>query len=334
METRSRKLDALLGAIVLGVVALFVWLSFAVGGGAPRDAHRYVLLFDSALGLHEDNAVAVAGVQVGVVDEIGIEGRRARVVVALDPGVELHEDARAAVRAKSLLGEKYIDIDPGAPPAPVLASGATLENNVPTVEIDEVIRSVSQLVSSLNVIAPPLEAAVSRLDHMLHAADGEQVSKELAQTLADAGALIRETNKLVSESGDDVRVLLKLARDKGPGILDGVQSASNRVDALLASVDPKVIEAAADRVPPTLDNLDVAANDLKIAMADIRQASDRLEGLLMKVDRTLTRLDDVNERSIREFLQVEGVRVNLIPDAKVERRIRKLRNEATPLPVP
>lgn len=334
MESRNRALDALLGAIVLGVIGLFVWLSFAVGGAAPKDAHRYVLLFDSALGLYEDNAVAVAGVVVGAVDSIGIEGRKARVTIAIDPSVKLYEGAKAAVRAKSLLGEKYVDLDPGEPPAPQLEPGAVLAENVPTVEVDEVIRSVSQLVASLNVITPPLEAAATRLHGLLKQADGEQVSEELARTIADAGALIRETNRLVSSLADDVRAVLKLAREKGPGIFDGLESASKRVDALLAKVDPKVIETAATRIPPTLENLDGVAEDLRVALADIRRASDRLEGILVKVDRNLTRLEDINERSIREFFQVEGVRVNLMPDARAEQRIRKLRNELTPLPVP
>ena len=54
--------------------------------------------------------------------------------------------------------------------------------------------------------------------------------------------------------------------------------------------------------------------------------------LMNKVDKNLTRLDDVNERTIREFFQVQGVRVNLIPDASVERRVRRLRNEPSLLP--
>jgi phospholipid/cholesterol/gamma-HCH transport system substrate-binding protein len=332
MERRSRKMDALLGAIVLGVIALFVWLTFAVGGGAPRDAVRYTLLFDSALGLHEDNTVAIAGVPVGVVDSIGIEGRQAKVVVALDPSVQLHKNARGAVRAKTLLGEKYVDLDPGEEPAAVLAAGETLEQNVPTVEIDTVIRSVSQLVASLNVITPPLETAVTRVDELLKEADNEKLSAELTKTIADAGALIRETSALVQSSADDVRVILRATREKGPPIYDQLAQATARVDEVLAKIDTDRLGHSLERVSPTMDNIDAAVGDMRIAMADIKSASGRLENILVKVDRNLTRVEEINERSIREFLQVEGVRVNLIPDARVERRIRRLRNEATPLP--
>lgn len=334
METRSRKLDALLGGIVVAVVALFVWLSLAVGGGAPRDAKRYVLLFDSALGLHEDNSVAIAGVHVGVVDSIGIEGRKARVTVAIDPDVQLHVNAKGAVRAKTLLGEKYVELDPGEPPAPVLAAGGVLGENLPTVEIDSVIRSVSELVTSLNVITPPLEAAVARVDALLKNTDDQALSDELTRTLADAGQLIRNTSALVNESSGDVKVLLRMMREKGPTIFDQIESASSRVDRVLASLDNEALERGAARVGPTLENVDTAVNDMRLAMADIKAASGRIEGIMVKLDRNLSRVEDVNERSIREFFQVEGLRVNLIPDARVERRVKHLRNEATPLPGP
>ena len=49
METGSRKLEALLGLIVMAVLAIFVWLSFEIGGGVPKNASRYSLVFDSAL---------------------------------------------------------------------------------------------------------------------------------------------------------------------------------------------------------------------------------------------------------------------------------------------
>lgn len=332
MESGSWKVEAALGALVLGVLALFVWLSFAVGGGAPRDAARYVLLFDSALGLSEDNAVAIAGVKVGVVDEIGIEGRRARVVVAIDKDVALYPTARAAVRAKTLLGEKYVDLDPGEPVGARLASGATLDQNIPTVEIDQVIRSTAQLVASLNVITPPLEAAVTRVDDMLKGTEPGGLKTELASTLADLGVLIRETSKVVEGSGADVQALVKLTREKGPTMIDKIDAASTRIDQLLAAVDPLTLQNAANRVDASMENVEKFTSDMKVAMVDVRDAAKRLDGVMTRIDQTLARLENVNERSLREFFQVEGVRVNLIPDAKVETRIKRLREESSPLP--
>jgi phospholipid/cholesterol/gamma-HCH transport system substrate-binding protein len=322
----------MLGAVTVGVIILFVWLTFSFGGGAARDARSYVLLFDSALGLTVDNAVAVAGVKVGVVDKIEVEGRRARVTVMINPDMVVHVGARGALRQKTLLGEKYVDLDPGDGEAATLAAGSVLENNEPNVDIDQVIRDVSVLVERLNKITPPLESAIARVDGVLQKNDGASLFAEATDTLGDLRTLVKETNKFVKTSGNDVGVVLAMARDKGPSLIERLDSAAGRVDALLASVDPKAIERAADRVGPAAENIDRITTDMKMAMGDVRDAAKRLDGVLSRVDNALKRLESINEPTVREFFQVQGVRVNLIPDASVTTRIKKLREESVPLP--
>jgi phospholipid/cholesterol/gamma-HCH transport system substrate-binding protein len=332
VESGNWKAEAVLGAVTVGVIVVFVWLTFSFGGGAPRGSQPYVLMFDSALGLSVDNTVAVAGVKVGVVEDIAVDGRKARVTVRIDPTVELYADARAALRQKTLLGEKYVDLDPGHGDQPLLAAGTVLEHNVPTVEIDQVIRDVSVLVERLNKITPPLESAIARVDDALQEQDGKALVGEATGALADLRVLVKETNKLVKSSGEDVAVVLAMARQKGPSLLERLDSAAGRIDSLLGTIDPKDIEAAASRVAPAAENIDRMTTDMKVAMADVRAAAKRLDGVLAHVDGTLKRLDAVNEGAIREFLQVQGVRVNLIPDASVTSRIKKLKEESVPLP--
>jgi hypothetical protein len=204
----------------------------------------------------------------------------------------------------------------------VLAAGTVIEHNVPTVEIDQVIRDVSVLVERLNKITPPLESAIARVDDALQEQDGKALVGEATGALADLRVLVKETNKLVKHSGNDVAVVLAMAREKGPSLIERLDSAAGRIDALLGTIDPKDIEAAADRVAPAAENIDKMTTDMKVAMA----------GVLARVDGTLKRLDAVNEGAIREFLQVQGVRVNLIPDATVTSRIKKLKEESVPLP--
>lgn len=332
MEPGNWKAEVALGALVVAALAGFLWLTFAVGGAAPANAQRYVLLLDSALGLSEDNAVAVAGVKVGVVDDIKVEGRRARVTVAIAPDVTLYADARAALRQRTLLGEKYVDLDPGAEPAPPLTPGAVLGNNIPTVEIDQVIRDVAVLVERLNRITPPLESALARVDHMLEGEGGKRLEDQVVATLGDVRVLVKETSQLVQGSGDDVAAVIAMAREHGPGLAKKLESASGRLDDILAGVDPKMIEDAASRVGPAAENIDHITGDMRNAMADLRTAAKKLDGVLARFDRTLGKIEAVDEKSVREFFQVQGVRVNLIPDATVTSRIKKLRDASVPLP--
>jgi phospholipid/cholesterol/gamma-HCH transport system substrate-binding protein len=331
VESAAWKAEVLLGALVVSALLVFVWLTFELGGGAPAGAHRYELLLDSALGLSEDNAVAVAGVKVGVVERIAVEGRRARVTIAIAPDVTLFADAKAALRQKTLLGEKYVDLDPGAAP-PALGPGSVLERNVATVEIDQVIRDVAVLVERLNNITPPLESALAKVDTMLQGEGGEKLQAEIVSTLADVRVLVGETSKVVKNSGGDVSAVLAMLRERGPHLVERLDNAAGRVDDILAGVDPKVIEQAASRVGPAAENIDQITTDMRTAMTDLRTAAKRLDTVLARFDRALIKVDSIDEQDVREFLQVQGVRVNLIPDAAVTSRLKKLREESVPLP--
>ncbi len=333
MEPGSWKAEAALGALVVGVLVAFVWLTFAVGGSAPHDAHRYVLILDSALGLSKDNAVAIAGVKVGIVEHIVIDGRLAKVSIALEPGVALHKDARAALRQKTLLGEKYVALDPGAPPSPVLLPGSVLADNLATVEIDKVIRDVSLLVERLNDVAPPLLSAIARIDKLLQSEGGQRLEGDLTETLADVRALVKSSNRLVQSSGEDVSEFISLMSDKAPALADSLMSTSSKLDDILASLDPKVIKDAASKLAPASENIEKITGDLRTTMNDFRSVAKRLDSVLARVDKALLKIDGLDEKDVREFLQVQGVRVNLIPDVTVRSRLEQLRDEgAAPAP--
>jgi len=109
--------DFITGLFVLvGLVAL-AYLSFTVGGlqysgdgGLPVYA-----LFDQVAGLKPKSPVEIAGVRVGQVSSIGLdETFRARVNLELDSSVKLPVDSSAAIVTAGILGDRYIQLTPGA----------------------------------------------------------------------------------------------------------------------------------------------------------------------------------------------------------------------------
>ena len=92
-------------------------------------------MLDSALGLYPDNPVTIAGVPIGVVEQVTVEGKQARVKIAIRPDMPLYSNAKAAVRARSLLGEKYIDLDPGDIKQPTLHRAPSLPVTKPPLRL-------------------------------------------------------------------------------------------------------------------------------------------------------------------------------------------------------
>lgn len=102
--------------VLTGLVALG-YLSFTVGGlqytgdgGLPVYA-----LFDQVAGLKPKSPVEIAGVRVGQVSAIRLDDTfRARVELELDSSLQLPVDSSAAIVTAGILGDRYIQLTPGA----------------------------------------------------------------------------------------------------------------------------------------------------------------------------------------------------------------------------
>lgn len=112
----SPKRDLAVGLFVLCGLAAIAYLSIRVGGISYAGPGGLVLYatFDEVGGLKPRAPVAIAGVVVGHVERIDLdEDLRARVMLDLDPGLELTVDTVAGVRTSGLLGDNFIALVPG-----------------------------------------------------------------------------------------------------------------------------------------------------------------------------------------------------------------------------
>src|SRR5262245_37670696 len=108
----------------LGLV-LLAWLIWRIEDIHPfREKGRKVdASFTSVAGLDDKAAVRVAGVRVGRVDGIRLEGTHALVTLLLEKKVPLTQGASARIANMGLLGDKYVELVPGPPGAPELPKG-------------------------------------------------------------------------------------------------------------------------------------------------------------------------------------------------------------------
>ena len=74
------------------------------GEGQGDDAYKLTIEFSDVIDLVVQSAVKVDDVTVGSVESIEVDGFNAKVVVSVNPGVELPANTTASVRQTSLLG--------------------------------------------------------------------------------------------------------------------------------------------------------------------------------------------------------------------------------------
>lgn len=112
---RSNIVEAIIGAIVLGVAGLF--LSFAYQSDTTHGKNGYSLTakFDRIDGLVLGNDVRVSGVKVGIVESISIDAATFMAVVKLNVQKDIHlpTDTIAEIVSESFMGGKYVALVPG-----------------------------------------------------------------------------------------------------------------------------------------------------------------------------------------------------------------------------
>ncbi|HET9050668.1 MAG TPA: MlaD family protein [Candidatus Dormibacteraeota bacterium] len=151
---RSRTATNAVVLIVFAAVCIgaMEWFAFNVGQnfrfGLPDSSYRLSASFTDADGLPTAADVRVAGLVVGKVTDVGPDASvpgRTRVDMSItDTGVVVHANASAKVRPKTLLGEKYVDLDPGTSASPAVASGARLLDTSTAVAPDTIFNAFDQ----------------------------------------------------------------------------------------------------------------------------------------------------------------------------------------------
>ena len=112
---KNAKLELIVGVFVLVGIAALTYLAVKLGKLEVIGGNHYEIQaeFDSASGLKTGATVEIAGVQVGQVKKIGLNGDRAVVSFTVTPGVKLYGDAIASIKTRGLIGDKFVSISPG-----------------------------------------------------------------------------------------------------------------------------------------------------------------------------------------------------------------------------
>jgi phospholipid/cholesterol/gamma-HCH transport system substrate-binding protein len=132
--------ELLVGFLVLCVAGILGYFSLHLGqvdlGG--NEGYTVQADFTTAGGLQTGASVELAGVKVGRVTYVGLDHYRARVQLKIQRGIPLYEDAKAAIKTKGLIGERYIEISPGRG-TNQLESGGQIRDTEAPVDIQELI---------------------------------------------------------------------------------------------------------------------------------------------------------------------------------------------------
>jgi phospholipid/cholesterol/gamma-HCH transport system substrate-binding protein len=125
----------LAGILCLGYLSVKLGKMEIIGG----KGYEVSAVFVNCGGLKVGSEIVIAGVEVGRVKAITLEeDYQAHVVMNLPWSVQVQEDGIASIRTKGLIGEKYIEITPGASDK-IVQPGGRLRETEPAVDLEQLL---------------------------------------------------------------------------------------------------------------------------------------------------------------------------------------------------
>jgi len=321
-QAPKRSSVAIALAFVLSCILLitFVWVQF--GGTIPFAAQGYrIKAVFNETGLLVPNAdVRIAGVNIGKVTTVQAQGTHS--LVTMDIGSQyapVPADTRAILRAKTLLGEGYIELSTGNRAGPKLPDGGTIPVSqvAQTQALDQVLNSfTAPLRSDLQTLLIGTGKALNGRGEDLNDAFGnfDPAASELQaivgvlqqqqgnlQSLINNSATVLNT---VTDRGADIRDLIDTGNTvfaataaENHSLRDTVQALPSFLHQLKASLG--VINTTMQLAKPSLDALTPVAPLFKPALEGLSNAAGPLVGLLKQAPATLrialTSLPDIGK---------------------------------------
>lgn len=142
MKKRSRETtDILTGAAVMAVIAIWFGWSYVTSINPPGDGYTVEAQYRNVDGITKGSEVRMAGVIVGAVTAIDYDPAASRAVLEMTirDGVEIPTDSAAKIVSESMLGSKFIKIEPGGDEA-AIKQGARFKFVQNSVVVEEVLQ--------------------------------------------------------------------------------------------------------------------------------------------------------------------------------------------------
>jgi phospholipid/cholesterol/gamma-HCH transport system substrate-binding protein len=284
MKAFRERNPLIIGAVGLAALGLLVYGTFnagdlpLIGGGTT-----YAAQFSEAGGLRPKDEVRVAGVRVGEVKQVELDGDHVRVAFKVQQDdVRLGKETGASIRIRTLLGRKYLSLEPAGTGRLDPAKEIPRERTVAPYDVLEALSDLTTTTERIDT--QQLATALETLDATF-ANTPEEVRaslkglSRLSRTIADRDKQVRElldrTNTVTKVLSDRDDQLVKLLRD-GDLLLTEIRARRALIHELLVTAQ-ELSDQITGLVEDNRDQLEPALARLASVVAVLRKNQDNLD---------------------------------------------------------
>ena len=275
------KTEAKVGLFVaLGLLFLFL-LSTQVNRFANLGKEGYTIyaLLNDASGLEKNAKVKIKGVEAGYVKNVALDGKKVKVELFIYKGIKIPKDSVVTLQQESLLGTKFLAIEPGQSKEYV-AQGGVLKN-------EKEFASFAQTSTTINEAAKEFKEFIAELRKSIAGASGEDLKKSienLQQITASLKDLIKKNQKNIEQSIENIRIMgekLALAGEKFGRMSDKFAYTADSINKDLPKILARVDEITLylrnsskdlnEKLPEVLDKFASIEDDLQSVIKENKE---------------------------------------------------------------
>ncbi|HEX8105185.1 MAG TPA: MlaD family protein [Solirubrobacteraceae bacterium] len=267
---------------ILVVFAAVAGALVVAGAGGEAKGRTYTVVFDNAFGLTPGVDLRIGGVKAGSIDKLDVEKGTGRALITAkvtEPGFSaFRSDARCVIRPQSLIGEYYMDCQPGQK-GEVLGKKAKIpveqtETTIPPDLVQDILSRpyrerlaliFNEFGGALASNGPNLNDAIRRAIPALNETD--RVLKLLADNRAELQSLTRASATVLSQLSDRRTEVSRFVREAG----NAAEASADRRADLRETI--RRFPGFLSELRPTLADLGTAAREQAPALADLRASS-------------------------------------------------------------
>lgn len=284
MSTPFRERNpVIIGAISLAVVAALLLTAFkasslpVIGGGDV-----YYAAFSEAGGLKVNDEVRIAGVRVGKVEAVELDGDHVQVKFRVDQSADFGQESLAAIKVKTLLGSMYLAIEPAgdgqlnedseipiertSSPFDVVEAFSGLAETSEQIDTDQLAESLTTLADLSRNTPEEFRAALKGVSELSAnvAVKSEQIGELLGNLETVAGVLDERDEDIIAlmEDADVLFRALVQRRESIHRLLVSTSTLSKELTALVrqsrADLKPALthLESVVQVLNKNEDNID------------------------------------------------------------------------------
>ena len=311
--------------LLLTIAGYAVWKNL---GQNPAGKDNYTLFakFRDASGLPTGTKVVVAGLPKGEVVGLEIEGRYAKVTFKVDEAITVWSSAVVVKKARSLLGDNYLEIDPG----------------------EEVKQAPDGTRQSFTRLGPPCAAyrdadprkaeACRQIPNVIEATTPDQLLHRMEQTLPNVDRVLESVRDLSEDVRRIVNGPLQSVATRVDGLVQReagtVGQIIERADRSMARIEQitsdlrKITQGADPRIEHILKNLDEASAEAKdlvaTAKSELTQTGDAIRGKLDKLDGVINNTESIT----RKIDEDKGTLGRLVNDPEIADNVEEITDQA------